>query len=69
MKFSKFSIKLFAKLLTFNILFFQNAISENIDIAIDFPYFCDLKISYFPGSDGSGYEVFHQSQSNEVKAS
>ena len=68
MKFSKFSIKLFAKLIIFNILFFQNAISENIDIAIDFPYFCDLKISYFPGSDGNGYEVYHQSQSNEIKA-
>ena len=25
----------------------------------DFPYFCDLNMSYYPGSDGQTYEVFH----------
>ncbi len=32
----------------------------------DFPYFCDLNVSYYPGFDGQAYEEFHKS-SNKVR--
>ena len=32
--------------------------------ASEFPYFCDLKISYYPGQDGQAYEVFHKSNNS-----
>ena len=31
----------------------------NVHASGDFPYFCDLNMSYYPGSDGQAYEVFH----------
>ena len=31
----------------------------NVHASSDFPYFCDLNMSYYPGSDGQAYEVFH----------
>ena len=32
----------------------------------DFPYFCDLNVSYYPGFDGQAYEEFHKSR-NKVR--
>ncbi len=31
----------------------------NVHASNNFPYFCDLNLSYHPGSDGQAYEVFH----------
>ena len=31
----------------------------NVHASGDFPYFCDLNMSYYPGSDGQAHEVFH----------
>ena len=35
--------------------------------ASEFPYFCELKISYYPGEDGRAYEVFHR-EPNKIRA-
>ena len=38
----------------------------NVHANSDFPYFCDLNMSYYPGSDGQAYEEFH-SNNNQVR--
>ena len=39
-------------------IFFIGAIPTE---ASEFPYFCEIKISYYPGEDGQAYEEFHKS--------
>ena len=38
----------------------------NVHANSDFPYFCDLNMSYYPGSDGQAYEEFHRNN-NQVR--
>ncbi len=55
-----------------NLLFFSVAtLLLNMSIVTaqektDFPYFCDLNISYYPGDDGQAYEKFHRND-NKVR--
>ena len=48
-------------------IFFISFIGIITTEASEFPYFCDLKISYYPGEDGQAYEVFHR-EPNKIRA-
>ena len=52
-------------LLSASMLFFHTTIIIAQD-RNDFPYFCDLNMSFYPGFDGQAYEEFHSS-SNSVR--
>ena len=54
-------------LLLFALLLFFNTTILIAQDKIDFPYFCDLYISYYPGFDGQSHEEFHKI-SNSVRA-
>ena len=50
----------------FILIFLVSLGSTRAQEIIDFPYFCDLNVSYYPGFDGQAYEEFHKS-SNKVR--
>ena len=54
-------------LLLFALLLFFNTTILIAQDKNDFPYFCDLYISYYPGFDGQSHEEFHKI-SNSVRA-
>ena len=59
--------KFYISVLTFNIsLIFLCLSISNVQTSNDFPYFCDLNISFYPGFDGEAYEKFH-STTNSVR--
>ena len=45
--------------LIFTISFFNITIAS-ADVSNDFPYFCELSISFYPEDDGRSYEKFHR---------
>ncbi len=56
-----------SSLLLFALLLFFNTTILIAQDKNDFPYFCDLYISYYPGFDGQSHEEFHKI-SNSVRA-
>ena len=61
MEYKKIIIFYFATL-----IFLVSLGSSRAQEITDFPYFCDLNVSYYPGFDGQAYEEFHKS-SNKVR--
>ncbi len=54
--------KFYISIITSNIsLMFLCLSVINAYTSSDFPYFCDLNISFYPGFDGQAYEEFHSS--------